>query len=61
MTPMLVLLAMLTLYLLLGCVMDSMSMLLLTIPIFYPLIAGLDFGMSQEATFQARMQTAVAA
>ncbi|MCA8881758.1 MAG: TRAP transporter large permease [Rhodobacteraceae bacterium] len=50
MSPMMVLLAMLLLYLLLGCVMDSMSMLLLTIPIFYPIIAGLDFGMPQEDT-----------
>ena len=49
-TPMLVLLAMLALYLVLGCVMDSMSMLLLTIPIFYPIIAGLDFGMPREDT-----------
>ncbi|MDP5305988.1 TRAP transporter large permease [Paracoccus spongiarum] len=49
-TPMLVLLAMLLLYLVLGCVMDSMSMLLLTIPIFYPIIAGLDFGMPREDT-----------
>jgi TRAP-type C4-dicarboxylate transport system permease large subunit len=49
-SPMLVLLAILLLYLLLGCVMDSMSMLLLTIPIFYPIVAGLDFGMSQEET-----------
>jgi TRAP-type C4-dicarboxylate transport system permease large subunit len=49
-TPMLVLLAMLALYLVLGCVMDSMSMLLLTIPIFYPIIAGLDFGMPREET-----------
>ncbi|MCF3972225.1 TRAP transporter large permease [Paracoccus salsus] len=48
--PMLVLLAMLLLYLLLGCVMDSMSMLLLTIPIFYPIIGGLDFGMPREET-----------
>lgn len=50
MTPMLVLLAMLALYLALGCVMDSMSMLLLTIPIFYPIIGGLDFGMPREDT-----------
>lgn len=50
MTPMLVLLAMLALYLVLGCVMDSMSMLLLTIPIFYPIIGGLDFGMPREDT-----------
>lgn len=50
MTPMLVLLAMLALYLVLGCVMDSMSMLLLTIPIFYPIIGGLDFGIPREET-----------
>ncbi|TPE53233.1 TRAP transporter large permease [Amaricoccus solimangrovi] len=49
-SPMSVLLAMLLLYLVLGCVMDSMSMLLLTIPIFYPIIAGLDFGMPREDT-----------
>nr|WP_256348969.1 TRAP transporter large permease subunit [Pseudomonas reactans] len=30
-------------YLILGCVMDTMSMILLTIPIFFPLIKGLDF------------------
>ena len=49
-SPMLILLAILVLYLAMGCVMDSMSMLLLTIPIFYPIIGGLDFGMSREDT-----------
>lgn len=49
-SPMMVLAAILLLYLAMGCVMDSMSMLLLTIPIFYPIIAGLDFGMSREHT-----------
>lgn len=49
-SPMLVLAAILLLYLALGCVMDSMSMLLLTIPIFYPIVAGLDFGMGREET-----------
>ncbi|WP_134681513.1 TRAP transporter large permease [Paracoccus ravus] len=49
-SPMLVLGAILLLYLALGCVMDSMSMLLLTIPIFYPIIGGLDFGMDREST-----------
>jgi TRAP-type C4-dicarboxylate transport system permease large subunit len=29
--------------LLLGCVMDSMAIVLLTIPVFYPLITSLDF------------------
>lgn len=48
--PMLVLLAILLLYLVLGCVMDSLAMILLTIPIFYPLILGLDFyGMDATA------------
>lgn len=49
-SPMLVLTAILLLYLAMGCVMDSMSMLLLTVPIFYPIVAGLDFGMGREET-----------
>jgi TRAP-type C4-dicarboxylate transport system permease large subunit len=32
----------------LGCLMDSLSMILLAIPFFWPVIAGLDFGMSVE-------------
>ena len=47
MPPMAVLIAILVVYVLLGCVMDSLAMILLTIPIFYPMIMGLDFfGMS---------------
>ena len=38
----------LLIYLVLGCFMDSLSMILLTIPIFFPLVAGLDLGMSPE-------------
>ena len=49
-SPMLVMVAMLILYLLLGCVMDSLSMILLTIPIFFPIVMALDFGMSPEET-----------
>lgn len=46
--PVMVLCAILLLYLLLGCVMDSLAMILLTIPIFYPVIMGLDFyGLSE--------------
>jgi len=37
-----VVIAILLLYVLLGCVMDSLAMLLLTIPIFFPVIMGLD-------------------
>lgn len=41
--PMLVMVAILVIYILLGCVMDSLAMILLTIPIFYPVVMGLDF------------------
>ena len=48
--PMLVLVGMLLLYLVFGCVMDSLSMILLTIPVFFPLISALDFGLGAEET-----------
>ena len=31
-----------------GCVMDSLSMILLTIPIFFPVVSVLDFGLPPE-------------
>ncbi len=48
--PMLVLTVMLLAYLALGCVMDSLSMILLTVPIFFPIIVGMDFGLTPEET-----------
>jgi len=46
--PLSVIFAILLIYILLGCVMDSLAMILLTIPIFYPIVMGLDlWGMSQ--------------
>lgn len=49
MPPLLVMFMILVIYIFLGCVMDSLAMILLTIPIFYPMIMGLDFfGMSQQ-------------
>jgi TRAP-type C4-dicarboxylate transport system permease large subunit len=42
-SPMLVMVMILLIYILLGCVMDSLAMILLTIPIFYPMVMGLDF------------------
>ena len=36
-------------YVVLGSVMDELSMLLLTIPIFFPLVIGLDFGLPPES------------
>ena len=50
MSPLLVLATILVLYLVFGCFMDSLSMILLTIPIFFPIISGLDFGLSPEET-----------
>ena len=45
-SPLLVMAVILLIYILLGCVMDSLAMILLTIPIFYPIVMGLDyFGM----------------
>ncbi|PIE11412.1 MAG: C4-dicarboxylate ABC transporter permease [Rhodobacterales bacterium] len=46
--PLGVLIAILVVYLLFGCVMDSLSMILLTIPIFWPLISQLDFGLPED-------------
>lgn len=43
--PWVVMAAILVLYLVFGCVMDSLSMILLTIPIFYPIVTQLDFGV----------------
>ncbi len=48
--PISVLAVILIVYLLLGCFMDSLSMILLTIPIFYPVVSVLDFGLSPEHT-----------
>ncbi|MDU8911451.1 TRAP transporter large permease [Aestuariicoccus sp. MJ-SS9] len=48
--PLTILAIMLLCYLVFGCVMDSLSMILLTIPIFLPVINALDFGMSTEMT-----------
>jgi C4-dicarboxylate transporter, DctM subunit len=41
--PLLVMAMILIIYIFLGCVMDSLAMILLTIPIFYPMVMGLDF------------------
>ncbi len=47
-SPWFVLVLILAFYLVFGCLMDSLSMILLTIPIFFPVIMQLDFGMSPE-------------
>ena len=44
-SPLLVMVMILLIYIFLGCVMDSLAMILITIPIFWPIIAALDFGI----------------
>ena len=46
--PLMVVSAILLFYVVLGAVMDELSMILLTIPIFFPMIMGLDFGMPKD-------------
>ena len=46
--PYLVLALILGLYIVLGCIMDTIAMLILTLPIFFPIVLALDFGMSPE-------------
>ena len=47
--PLAVVAAVLLFYVVLGSVMDELSMILLTIPIFFPVIMALDFGMPAES------------
>jgi len=46
--PLLIIVAMLVIYILLGCVMDSLAMVLLTMPVFFPIILSLDLGMTAD-------------
>ncbi|WP_011581816.1 MULTISPECIES: TRAP transporter large permease subunit [Chelativorans] len=48
--PMAILLLVIFAFLLLGCLMDSLSMIILAIPFFWPVIAGLDFGLTPNDT-----------
>ncbi|MFK5980670.1 MAG: TRAP transporter large permease [Rhizobiaceae bacterium] len=47
-SPWAILTLILLIYLVLGSVMDSLSMILLTIPIFYPIVSSLDYGLTAE-------------
>ena len=48
-SPVTVVAAILLFYVVLGAVMDELSMILLTIPIFFPMVMGLAFGMPKES------------
>jgi len=48
--PYLVLAVLLLAYIVLGAVMDELAMILLTLPVFFPVITALDFGLTTEQT-----------
>jgi tripartite ATP-independent transporter DctM subunit len=48
-SPIWVMVGIVVLHLLLGCVTEELSIILLTIPIFFPLVMSLDFGMPKES------------
>ncbi|HTP75166.1 MAG TPA: TRAP transporter large permease subunit, partial [Burkholderiaceae bacterium] len=48
-SPLQVVIAIVLFYIALGCLMDELSVLLITIPIFFPVVIGMDFGMPKES------------
>ena len=48
-SPIWIMTGIVVLHLLLGCVTEELSIILLTIPIFFPVVMGLDFGMPKES------------
>jgi C4-dicarboxylate transporter DctM subunit len=48
-SPATIMIAILVAYFILGCFMESLAMVLLTLPVFIPLVLALDFGMSKDA------------
>ncbi len=52
-SPIAIIVVILVFYLILGCFMDSLSMILLTIPIFWPIVQELDFTFVTLAELQA--------
>lgn len=49
-SPLAILAVIVMIYLVLGCIMDSLSMILLTVPIFLPIILGIDlWGLGEDA------------
>ncbi len=47
-SPMVVMVLLIIALIFLGCLMDSLSMVLLVIPFFWPVVSALDYGMSQD-------------
>lgn len=49
-SPLMVMTAILLFYVISGAFMDELSVIMLTVPIFFPMIMAMDFGMSAEST-----------
>jgi tripartite ATP-independent transporter DctM subunit len=49
-SPMAIMWLIILIFLILGCLMDSLSMVILAIPFFWPVVAGLDFGLDPNET-----------
>ncbi|KNG92807.1 TRAP transporter large permease [Pseudaestuariivita atlantica] len=60
-SPWVIIAIILVFYLLLGCLMDSLSMILLTIPIFWPIVQELDFGLVSMVDLQSSRLAALVA
>jgi tripartite ATP-independent transporter DctM subunit len=48
--PMAIIVLIIAVFIVLGCLMDSLSMVILAIPFFWPVVAGLDFGLTPDET-----------
>lgn len=47
-SPMAIMLLIIAAFVILGCLMDSLSMVILAIPFFWPVVAGLEFGLTEN-------------
>jgi tripartite ATP-independent transporter DctM subunit len=47
-SPLAIMIIIIVIYLFLGCLMDSLSMIILATPFFWPVVLGLDYGMSVD-------------
>jgi tripartite ATP-independent transporter DctM subunit len=47
-SPMAILVLIIVVFIILGCLMDSLSMIILATPFFWPVVAGLDYGLAED-------------
>jgi tripartite ATP-independent transporter DctM subunit len=47
-SPLVILMLVIVIYIILGCLMDSLSMIILATPFFWPVVSGLDYGLSPD-------------